>query len=442
MSKGRKKYAGLMDRLKGDKVVWIVALMLILISIVCIFSSSSRLLKGDQTRLDIVWSQVKTVLAGLLVIFVCYEIRSEAVFKFVARLGFIFSFLLIMFMIFGPTSGPVRSITLNGARRAVSVLGKQIFVYEIVKVAMVMYLSWAVDAFKKKKFERFVPGREVLQKFIFIYLPFLVITVLMVDGSGSAALFVGGIMILTILIGLSDIRDVAVMVLLGIMGFGLSYGVFEISDHKLFSRYETIFSRANSSLEESIKEYHLAGTKKEKDKIIDRIRQPYSALMAIKEGGVIGKGPGQSTQRYVVPDMSEDYMYSFIVEEYGFFGGLFVIALYLSLLARGTLIVKNCNDLFQKTAVAGLTLLIVLQAFLHICVNLNVGPVTGQTLPLISHGKSAFLCFCFAFGILLSFSRSAQEKIEREEKAAASLVDQDGEDNISSSINELDSYDL
>lgn len=441
MSKGRKKYVSLLDRLKGDKVVWIVALMLILISIVCIFSSSSRLLKADQTRLDIVWSQVKTVLVGLVIIFVCYKIRSEAVFKFVARWGFLLSFLLIMYMIFGPVSGPVRSITLNGARRAISIFGKQVFVYEIVKVAMVMYLSWAVDAFKKKKFERYIPGREIVQKFIFIYLPFLIITVLMVDGSGSAALFVGGIMILTIMIGLSDIRDVAVMLLLGILGFGFSYGVYEISGHRMFGRYETIFSRANDSLEASVEEYHLAGSKQEKDRIIDKIRQPYSAIMAIKEGGVIGKGPGQSTQRYVVPDMSEDYMFSFIVEEYGFFGGLFVIALYLSLLARGTLIVKNCNDLFQKTAVAGLTLLIVLQAFLHICVNLNVGPVTGQTLPLISHGKSAFLCFCFAFGILISFSRSAQEKIEKEEKAAASLVDQ-ADDNISSSINELDSYDL
>ena len=157
---------------------------------------------------------------------------------------------------------------------------------------------------------------------------------------------------------------------------------------------------------------------------LDAIRQPYSAKIAVHEGGIIGKGPGQSTQRYVVPDISEDYMFSFIIEEYGLLGGILVIFLYVSLMARATIIVRNCgNDLYAKLSVAGLAILITGQAFLHMFVNADIGPMTGQTLPLISHGNSAFLCFSLAFGIILSFSRIASRKIDREIKKAAPLVE-------------------
>ena len=146
--------------------------------------------------------------------------------------------------------------------------------------------------------------------------------------------------------------------------------------------------------------------------------------IAVKQGGLLGKGPGQSTQRYVVPDMSEDYMYSFIIEEYGLVGGIFVIFLYVSLLARGSIIARNCgSDHYAKLTVAGLCLLITGQAFLHMFVNADIGPMTGQTLPLISHGNSAFLCFSIAFGIILSFSRIATRRIDRETRDAAPLVE-------------------
>lgn len=166
---------------------------------------------------------------------------------------------------------------------------------------------------------------------------------------------------------------------------------------------------------------------------LDEIRQPYSARIAIHEGGIIGKGPGQSTQRYVVPDMSEDYMFSFIIEEYGLLGAIVVIFLYVSLMARGALIVKNCkDDKFAKLTVAGLCVLITGQAFLHMFVNADIGPMTGQTLPLISHGNSAFLCFCLAFGIILSISRTASKPMEKQQEEAEPLMEH--HDNI----NDLD----
>ena len=109
-------------------------------------------------------------------------------------------------------------------------------------------------------------------------------------------------------------------------------------------------------------------------------------------------------------------MYSFLIEEYGLFGGILVLILYISLLARSSIIARMCGDEFAKFAIGGLAVLITGQAFMHILVNVDIGPMTGQTLPLISHGASAFLVFCIAFGIILSISRLAKKKIQNAEE--------------------------
>lgn len=188
-----------------------------------------------------------------------------------------------------------------------------------------------------------------------------------------------------------------------------------------------------------MKDYHEAETYSERIEALDKLRQPYSARIAIKQGGIIGKGPGQSTQRYVVPDMSEDYMFSFILEEYGWFGGVAVIILYLSLVARGVLIVRNCKgNLFAQCAVMGLVMLISSQAMLHIINNGSSNMLTGQTLPLISRGASAFVCFCIAFGAILAISRISNRKIEKQTEAAAPLIDLG--DPVQNSLSDLESF--
>ena len=138
--------------------------------------------------------------------------------------------------------------------------------------------------------------------------------------------------------------------------------------------------------------------------------------------------------------MSEDYMFSFILEEYGWLGGMIIMILYISLIARGVLIVRNCGtNLFAKCAVMGLVLLISGQAMIHIIVNADIGLLTGQTLPLLSHGASAFVCFCIAFGIILSISRISNRKIETETKKSAPLIDL--HDNVQATLADLDSFD-
>lgn len=425
------------DRIEGDKVVWIIALMLILISIVCIFSSTSRLLEGSQTRLDIVKGQLFIVAAGLALILVCYNIKNIKIFRWFSQWGFLVSFALLALLISKINTGFVKSIELNGARRILQFGGFQVHVFEVVKVAMVLYLSWAQDALKKGELKG--PAKEIWKKIIYIYAPFLITLLMLVPGSNSAALFIGGIMFLVIVIGGGALRDMA---LLGAVAVGLlaaAWGIYEISGHKYMERIGTAISRISEHEDYEQQAIDARIGSDEFYKALDKIRQPYSAKIAIKEGGVFGKGPGQSTQRYVVPDISEDYMFSFIVEEYGLWGALIIIFLYVSLVARASIIVRNCGkDTYAKLSVAGLCLLITGQAFLHMFVNADIGPMTGQTLPLISHGNSAFLCFSLAFGIILSFSRIAQRKIEKEQREAQPLLEL--KESVNSGLDVLDAF--
>ena len=437
MSDKKRTVWNYFDRIEGDKVVWIIVLMLILISIVCIFSSTSRLLEGSQTRLSIVKSQLFVVAAGLVLIIVCYNIKNIKIFRWLSKWGFPLSFLLLGLLLSRIDTPIVRSIELNGARRILQFGGFQVHVFEVVKVAMVLYLAWAMDALKKGEIKW--PKKEIWKKILFIYTPFLATILMILPGSNSAALFIGGIMFIVILLGGGNLRDMAILAAAAVVIIAACWGIYEISDKKLMGRIGTAISRISEGEDWEQKVIDARPGSNEYYEALDKIRQPYSAKIAIKEGGVLGKGPGQSTQRYVVPDISEDYMYSFIIEEYGLWGAIIVIFLYVSLLARGSIIVRNCGkDLYAKISVAGLCLLITGQAFLHMFVNADIGPMTGQTLPLISHGNSAFLCFSLAFGIILSFSRIAQRRIEKEQRDAQPLIEL--QENVQAGLEELESF--
>jgi len=410
----KKTIWNIFDRLEGDKVVWIITLMLILISIVCIFSSTSRLLEGNETRLDQVKSQLMVVGAGLLVIVGLYNVKRLSILKTAASFGYLVSLILLILLVSRiEIEGVMKSIEINGARRILEVRGFQVHVFEVVKVSMVMYLAWVQDAIKNKTL-RWAKD-EKHQKIYFLYIPFLSVVALALTGSASACLFIGGIMFLTILLGGGHIKELMGLAAAAVVLLFVCWVTFEITDHKAFNRIGTAINRVfvDTDYEKMAVE---AKTSAEFQTALNKLRQPYGAKIAIKESHGIGKGPGQSTQRYIVPDMPEDYMFSFIVEEYGVIGAIIVLIMYVSLLARGSLIANNCgDDLFATLSIAGLSLLISGQAFLHMFVNVDIGPMTGQTLPLISHGKSAFLCFCVAFGVILSISRIAKSGVLKEE---------------------------
>lgn len=443
---GKNKLWSWIENIKGDKVVWMIVILLILLSIVSIFASTSLLaLEQGSTRLDIFKEQLFIVALGIIAIFICYFIPSIGFFRVLSQLGFAVSIGMLFCLIAG-----ISTVEFNDAVRALRIGGFQLHVYEVVKVAMVMYLSWAMQAYHKDEFKiaNYLSSRyssfdwmryPLAKRFIYIFIPMLLVCGCIAMGSLSSALFIGVIMLVTVLIGGIRFRDLILPGIIGLAAAGILVGMHFLAPEKILPRMDTWISRLNPpDYESKITEY--APSTQEFRDALDKLRQPEGAKMAIKEGGLIGKGPGKSTQKYVVAVMFGDYMFSFIVEEYGLFGAIIVIILYVSLLARGSLIVRNCENLFAKTAVAGLTLLISGQAIWHMYINVGIGPLTGQTLPLISHGNTSFLCFSIAFGIILSISKLTKESIDKMEEKADPIIN-NIEENVGDTLNELDIFD-
>ena len=189
------------------------------------------------------------------------------------------------------------------------------------------------------------------------------------------------------------------------------FGIHKASGGDFMPRMKTFTSRMNASYDtEILDQYKLES--RDFYKARDKIKQPYGAKLAVHEGRLFGKGSGNSTQRYSVTHIYSDSMFSFLIEEYGLLGGILIIILYISLIARSSMIARLCGNEFARIAVGGLAFLITGQAFMHMLVNVDIMPMTGQTLPLLSDGASAFLVSCVAFGTILSISRMAKKKTQ------------------------------
>ena len=423
---------GWMDRFAGDKVIFLIALFLMLISVISLFSSSSRL-ASDQgiDRMTVMLEQVKWVAIGFGLILVLYFVGRPQWYRKASMLGFGLSFLCLFVVALNLNFGVVRAGTMNGARRLLVIFGQKIHIYEFVKLFMIMYLGWALDTFKKGEF-KWLPrlaersprlaflSKDIWQKIVYIYFPVLCTILMVMTGSVSSALFMTVIMILMILVGGLDFRDIGYVFLAGLVGVGLMFGAYKagwLENTRFGTAMGRITQDDDATMQKLIRSERNSKAWQEAK---DELSQPVGALLAIKEGGVLGKGIGNSTQKYQVPVIFSDYMFSFIVEETGLWGALILILLYFSLLARGTLVAKMCENYYDKMIVAGLIILVTGQAFMHMAVNVHLPfvPQTGQTLPLVSHGANSFLVFAMVFGILLSISRDARENMEKKEAEA------------------------
>ncbi len=461
--KARKGLWGFIDNIEGDKVVWIIVFLLIMISILAIFSSTSLLKEGSKDRMDFVSEHLVIVGIGLGLIFGLYNIKKIGIFRFFSQLGFGVSFVLLALLASHlRIPGVIEAERINGAWRTLRIAGFQLHVFEVVKVAMVMYLAWAIHAYKEdqaarsrkkdSKYFKFMNrmgkafptlNKPIWKRMFYMYLPILVVCVLTLLGSGSSAIFIGAILIATLLIGGMPFRELALAGMAGIATLGLIMGVYYATDGRVFGKFErvaTMFDRIGADYDAAKRLKDVKPGSREFYDILDDIKQPYSAKIAVHEGRILGKNSGNSTQKYVVSNIYGDYMFSFLVEEYGLIGGIIVIFLYVSLLARGSTIARNCNTEYAKIAVGGLSVLITGQAFMHMFVNVDIGPMTGQTLPLISHGSFAFLVFCIAFGVILSISRMARKWIQEEEEAAIPIYDSSADD-IQASMDILEQID-
>ncbi len=457
MAGTRKKAFGfdnLIDWLEGDRIIWIIVFAIIMFSIVGMASSTSLLAKlNSASRFDYAIQQVYISFGGLVLIWLICKFGRVGILKFLSRLGFIGSALLLILLDSHfqgiPFLTPVETQPGSGTWRTIIMFGVPVMVYEVVKVAMVMYLAWALQTLKQKETQladklaafgwlRFLSTEEGKVMF-YVGAPMVIVFLLELAGSNSSAIFLGLVMGFTVIVGKMKFKYIFHLILAGVIALGLVFGMQKITGWKFLTRVTTAISRVSDFHGDPVKELHKhePGTLAFQ-RILDSSKQVTSAKVAVSTGGLLGKGPGKSTQRYIVSVMYEDYMFSFIIEEYGLLGGMLILMLYGTLLARGSIIVRNCDTVFARCTVAGLVALISCQALLHILVNVDLIPMTGQNLPMISHGNSSFLCFCIAFGVILSISRMAKKKIARETANEMKNAPFGTGDETSDSLNDLD----
>ena len=382
-------------RLKGDKVIWIIVFLLSMISIAAVYSSSSALaFKENKSTVDFLFKQMRFVVFGLTALYVCYRIPLGW-YRMLSYMGILVSIgLLIATLIFGNKY--------NDAERWLRIFGVSFQPAEIAKIAVVLYLSKVLEDFKFETFKEFL---------IWVVAPLGVVILLILYGSISTGLLVSAVAFIMFVIAgikwkhLFKTAGIAAAVLGLVVLLNLAFG--------LFPRVETAFNRIKNFSSEQ--EHNENMSPAEKQRILDRTYQADMAKIAVASVGVLGKGPGNSTQRNLLPHPYSDFIYAIIIEEWGFIGGLIVLMLYVWFFTRCVMVSNSCTTTFSSMMVTGLAILITSQALLHISVNVGLLPVTGHTLPLISLGGTSLVIMSGAFGMILSVSRTVENIKVKEE---------------------------
>jgi cell division protein FtsW len=367
---------------KGDRVIWIIVIVLSVFSLLAVYSSTGSLAyryQGGNTAYYFL-KQLGFLLAGLGIIFITHLIPYK-VYSPISQLLLLISIpLLAVTLLFGTS--------LNQAARwlAIPGLGITIQTSDFAKIALIMYVARLLSI-KQNEIKDFKTT------FLPLIIPIVVVCLLILPANFSTAALLGITCWVLLYIGRVNLKY-----LLGFTGIGvlvLSVGIFVLLETNAVGRAKTWKNRIeNFTSGESSENYQATQSK-----------------IAIASGGLIGKGPGNSTQRNFLPHPYSDFIYAIIVEEYGLAGGVFILMLYLILLYRAGVIVKKAQRTFPAFLAIGLTLILVFQALVNMAVAVNLFPVTGQPLPLVSMGGTSLLFTSAAFGILLSISRS-QNKAE------------------------------
>ncbi|MFA7134447.1 MAG: FtsW/RodA/SpoVE family cell cycle protein, partial [Bacteroidales bacterium] len=293
---------------------------------------------------------------------------------------------------------------INDAGRWIRILGISFQPAEIAKIAVILYLAKIMEDRPLDSFNEF---------FYWIIIPISLVLLLILYGSISTALLLGGVSALILIIVGVKWKHLFKTTLIGVAVLGLI--VLLNLSFGLFPRVDTAISRIKSfTTEQTIDEN---STPAQIQKHLDKTYQAKMAKVAVASSHIFGKGPGNSTQRNLLPHPYSDFIYAIIIEEWGLIGGIFILVLYIFFFTRCVILAKACTTTFTSVMVMGLALLITSQAMLHISVNLGLLPVTGHTLPLVSLGGTSLVIMSGAFGMILSVSRTIEVVKKREENS-------------------------
>jgi cell division protein FtsW len=394
--------------LKGDATLWIVFIMLCAVSIVEMYSASSTLAYKAANHTAPMLRHAGFLALGALIAVGVHLVPYKYI-RILSYVGLLLSVITLVAVLF-------KGQTENDASRWLVVGGVQFQPSELAKLSVIIVAADFISRIKN-------PEIHEKQYFRYIIIMLAVICPLILLENFSTAFILFGVVFLMMFVGQVSLKRLGLLsgVLVGVMLLGFFTVRAIPADANLgpFDRARTWVNRIDRFTGDKDKE-------NEEDKYVinDKNRQVQHGRIAIARGGIIGVMPGNSIQRDYLPQAYSDFIYAIIVEETGMIGGIFVILLYLILLFRAGRIATQSPTVFPAVLVIGLSLMIVLQAFVSMSVATSLGPVTGQPLPLISRGGTSILITCIYFGIILGITR----QIKKDDVSVKNDMDGDAED--------------
>ncbi len=388
----------LLNRTKGDKVIWAIVVLLAMASLLVVYSSTGSLAyKMSKSTESYLFKQVAFIALGMAVIYFAHRV-NYTLYSRVALILFLVAIPLLVYTLFF-------GVRLNEGSRWIRlpIIRLTFQTSDLAKLALFMYLSRLLSK-RQDVIKDFKKG------FLPVIIPIGIVCVLIAPANLSTALLTGATSMLLLFIGRVHIKHLLLVtgialipVLMLVTAAMLQHRSGEeapakaASGSKLFARAATWVNRVES---------FMYGGKNADDEDNYQINQ---AKIAIAKGGIMGLGPGNSEQRNFLPHPYSDFIYAIIIEEYGLLGGAFILFIYLVFLFRSIRIFRKCPYAFGAFLALGLSFTLVIQALANMAVNVNLFPVTGVTLPLVSMGGSSFLFTCLAIGIILSVARNVDQ---------------------------------
>jgi cell division protein FtsW len=389
-------------RTRGDKFIWGIVIVLALISVLVVYSATGSLAyKMNKGNNEVyLFKQLVFMVIGLLLIYFLHRVNYTLYSRIASFLYIAAIPLLIYTLFFGAK--------INEGSRWIKlpIINMTIQTSDFARLALFMYLSKMLSK-KQEVIKNFKQG------FLPVITPVAIICVLIAPANLSTALLTGATSLLLMFIGRVSIQHILLTIIVAAIPVFMLVGI-AMATYDGKQTIETAV-KSKSSVSEKVAGVGRVGTwiKRVQDFMYASTEEePYQvqqAKIAISNGGILmGLGPGNSRQRNFLPHPYSDFIYAIIIEEYGLLGGAFIMFIYLLFLFRGIRVFRKCPYAFGAFLALGLSFTLAIQAIANMAVNVNIVPVTGVTLPLVSMGGSSFLFTCAAIGIILSVARNVE----------------------------------
>ena len=390
---------GFFRKTKGDKYIWGIVILLAITSLLVVYSATGSLAyKMYQGNTEIyLFKQFAFIVIGVIVIYFAHRIN----YTLYSRLALYMFLAAIPLMIFTYFFGA----TINDGSRWIKlpIINMTFQTSDLAKLGLFMYLSRQLS----RKQEMI---KDLKRGFLPVIIPIGVICVLIAPANLSTALLTCFTGLLLMFIGRAQVKHIAATISIALIPviilIAIAAGTYDGDSEGHNDKNEAITE---------LKSQGRIGTwiKRVQDFIYaDATATPYQvqqAKIAIARGGIIGVGPGNSEAKNFMPHPYSDMIYAIILEEYGLIGGGIIIFIYLVFLLRCIRIFRRCPFAFGAFLALGLSFTLVIQAMANMAVAVNLVPVTGVTLPLVSMGGSSYLFTCASIGIILSVARNVEQ---------------------------------